>query len=730
MKKKILSFMLAGMLVAQAPIAVLAENKVTEPTTPAVTGAPAEEKKSIDWTTLTPIPEVKNVEDEVVEFGGKYDLTDNIKDLPEEAKVKDVTEKAIDTKKPGEYTGKVEVTFKDGSKRIVDVKVTVKAEDVDMKLVKAYADSIKFVNGITDGKTSIELPKVDEKYNANVQILFNGKEVAKMVVGKETKKVEVAYEKAPYTIKVSLTRLSDKVASKEVEQTIKCDFEAHDPKLNYAYVFDGGLIVNISAEMGIKEIYWAYEGETNFYKLPTDNGYGRRYVYKEKKEEKKSNDFSSLFEVHEETLDKYTRENANDYRINLDIPSVVNIVAIDKEGRKTPFTVKVEKDNTILTKSVPEDVQKMLKKAMNFTYNANNEKYNDLIVTEKNTVVDMFETFEKYIVKNLEKFNTRDLAWRFINDDKESIPYTGVYKFTKAGTFEVAVQDITTGKEAKMTVIVNDGRNNLRTYTVTDKKVEIEGDKFKAEKGLAKAIKYNEKEDINALYLIAIVDGKYYRLSDEIPFGDKTEVKATIVDLKTNKKHEVTFTRKAKAPEVTVKASQLIDISGHWAAGYIRQLVDKGIIAGYTDNTFRPENQITIKEALAILGRYAKNNEAYVNPVVADYKLVGEKDWGYEEVSYVANRLKTNIFYGQNIETETITREQVAYVMNSLFKLVGVPSSSQFTDLAYARYVNEILTLTSNGIIKGYPDGTFKAENRIKRAEFASLLFNMPAQYK
>ena len=69
------------------------------------------------------------VEKETVKKGGKVDLTDNITNLdklPKGTTVKDVTpEGAIDTNTPGDYTGKVEVTYPDGSKETVDVPVTV-----------------------------------------------------------------------------------------------------------------------------------------------------------------------------------------------------------------------------------------------------------------------------------------------------------------------------------------------------------------------------------------------------------------------------------------------------------------------------------------------------------------------------------------------------------------------------------------------------------------------------
>ena len=78
------------------------------------------------------IPEIKaeDIEKEVVKQGEKIDLSDNIKNLPEKATVKDVTEPKIDTNKPGEYTAKVEVTFENGAKRIVKIPVVIEKKEV------------------------------------------------------------------------------------------------------------------------------------------------------------------------------------------------------------------------------------------------------------------------------------------------------------------------------------------------------------------------------------------------------------------------------------------------------------------------------------------------------------------------------------------------------------------------------------------------------------------------
>ncbi|MDU2500011.1 Rib/alpha-like domain-containing protein [Finegoldia magna] len=89
---------------------------------------------------ITPIPEVEAI-DEIVEFGKIYDLTDNIKNLPEKATVEDITEKgAIDTKTSGNYIGKVKVTFENGEARIVRVKVVV-----NKSLAEKFVPEVKVI---------------------------------------------------------------------------------------------------------------------------------------------------------------------------------------------------------------------------------------------------------------------------------------------------------------------------------------------------------------------------------------------------------------------------------------------------------------------------------------------------------------------------------------------------------------------------------------------------------
>ena len=111
------------------------------------------------------------VEKEEVEKGGKVDLTDNVTNLdklPEGTKVEDVTpEGAIDTNKPGDYTGKIKVTYPDGSSEEVEVPVTVKDTTPGEKDADKYEPTVEKEEvekggkvDLTDNVTNLDkLPK-------------------------------------------------------------------------------------------------------------------------------------------------------------------------------------------------------------------------------------------------------------------------------------------------------------------------------------------------------------------------------------------------------------------------------------------------------------------------------------------------------------------------------------------------------------------------------------------
>ena len=146
-------------------------------------------KVVINAGIITPIPSVNNsdIEDEVVNWSGKIDLTNNIKNLPDTAKVKDITDPVIDTTKPGKYTGKVEITFPDGSKRVVEVPIEVKKAQSETFTPEINEEKLPYSKEVTPSDIIKNIPsdataefvgdnKIDPtksgKQNATIKITF------------------------------------------------------------------------------------------------------------------------------------------------------------------------------------------------------------------------------------------------------------------------------------------------------------------------------------------------------------------------------------------------------------------------------------------------------------------------------------------------------------------------------------------------------------------------------
>jgi len=73
----------------------------------------------------------------------------------------------------------------------------------------------------------------------------------------------------------------------------------------------------------------------------------------------------------------------------------------------------------------------------------------------------------------------------------------------------------------------------------------------------------------------------------------------------------------------------LKDIGGHWAEDTIAKWVEQGLISGYTDGTFRPDNSITRAEFMALVNRaFGFNKKAAIG-----FFDVSATDWFYDEIA-------------------------------------------------------------------------------------------------
>jgi Tol biopolymer transport system component len=163
----------------------------------------------------------------------------------------------------------------------------------------------------------------------------------------------------------------------------------------------------------------------------------------------------------------------------------------------------------------------------------------------------------------------------------------------------------------------------------------------------------------------------------------------------------------------------------HWAFDWIEAIASAGLSSGYPDGTYRPGNPVTRAEMAVFLlngmgvsvppidgsspfsdinGHWA---EAYIEELY-DQGITG----GYPNGTYRPDNLVTRA-------------EMAVFLLNALsVSPPAIDSSHPFSDVSGHWAEIFIEELYDQGITGGYPDGTYRPENRVTRAEMAVFLVN------
>ena len=175
------------------------------------------------------------------------------------------------------------------------------------------------------------------------------------------------------------------------------------------------------------------------------------------------------------------------------------------------------------------------------------------------------------------------------------------------------------------------------------------------------------------------------------------------------------------------------DINDYWAATYVDFLYNAGVTTGYSDGTFKPNNQITRAQFAVMLYRYLGLDESQYADVVlpfADYDQIAEYAIPAIRALYTEGVINGSvgadgrIYFNPN---NSLTRAQAATMIGRTqekgYDVVELTFSDANRIPAYATYY--IQTMAAQGIIGGYTDGTFKPNNNITRGQMAKILYNL-----
>ena len=222
------------------------------------------------------------------------------------------------------------------------------------------------------------------------------------------------------------------------------------------------------------------------------------------------------------------------------------------------------------------------------------------------------------------------------------------------------------------------------------------GEAYKVDSPKIKGYKLKEKED-------AVIEGKMpgHNLTIEVVYVKKSTGGSSGTIDSPNKPT-------TKAPALTLNTDD------HFA-----------FINGYPDGSVQPEGNVTRAETAAILYRIMGDAcQSYYKTNSSSYSDVARGDWYNTYVATLENAgviadTRTN---GKFRPNDAITRAELASMIAQFAGLESA-SAAKFNDVG-SRYwaAEEIAIAAKMGWINGYPDGSFRPDRNVTRAELMAMV--------
>ena len=168
-----------------------------------------------------------------------------------------------------------------------------------------------------------------------------------------------------------------------------------------------------------------------------------------------------------------------------------------------------------------------------------------------------------------------------------------------------------------------------------------------------------------------------------------------------------------------------IDVVGHWAEDYINRLYQDDVVSGYSTGLFGPDDKLTraqiVKIALLAFGRSSDETSN-------SFSDISSSDWFYGYVLSASNLDIVSGYSDSTFRpNQEVTRGEALKIILITAGLTDFTSTeSNFSDVlssdwfsGYSAYAKEI------GLIGGYSDGTFRGNQSITRAEVCKIVVEL-----
>lgn len=213
--------------------------------------------------------------------------------------------------------------------------------------------------------------------------------------------------------------------------------------------------------------------------------------------------------------------------------------------------------------------------------------------------------------------------------------------------------------------------------------------------------------------------------------------------MKNNKLNKIILLTVILSFVFTIAADAVVftDISSHWAKGYIERVAENGLVSGYEDKTFKPDNNVTVLEALVMLSRLYEIDDDLKDEIIEKYEPVLEAmsntkgyEWSFDylsiiiELGVVSENGMKDMFSKKTVFNDA-TREEIAVLLTKAMMLGDEAQSLKVYTLPFndAEKISAvarpyIYVMYDKEILQGDSKKNINPTNKITRAEIATVL--------
>ncbi len=152
----------------------------------------------------------------------------------------------------------------------------------------------------------------------------------------------------------------------------------------------------------------------------------------------------------------------------------------------------------------------------------------------------------------------------------------------------------------------------------------------------------------------------------------------------------------------------------------VSALTDEGVLNGYSDGTFKPNKDVTRAEMCKMINILFNFTDVGRN----NFSDVTPEAWFYKQV-LIANEygyiegFPDGTFKGDN----NVTRAQAAVIINRITPLLEIEDTVTITDEIPIWSLSAVQMIANHKLLLTDEDGSFRASENLKRGELAMLLY-------